>query len=206
MHPCPVPRAWAKGHLLRYRATGTRPGTGGIRPQQVESRPACLLLHPGPRMLQRDPPSIRPGLVASSDLVGDHVHSTVRRKTGFKPYGMRRWGGLIRSTEVVTRRPQQQCSIALWRGFVRAQFYAREQGDDRALRVSPFFPIWHFPWEHSLPLEVDPRARAALADLRDDLVADGWEPMPRAARTAWYELRFQRDDTAELGYAYQQHA
>jgi hypothetical protein len=117
---------------------------------------------------------------------------------------MRRSGGLIRSTKVVTTSPQEQCSIALWRGYVKAQFYAREQGDDRAFRVSPFFPIWHFPWEHSEPLEVDPRARAALAALRADLLADGWEPMPRAPRTDWYELRFQRDDTADLAYAYQQ--
>jgi hypothetical protein len=118
---------------------------------------------------------------------------------------MRRSGGLIRSTEVVTTRPEEQCSIALWRGYVKAQFYAREQGDDRALRVSPFFPIWHFPWEHSEPLDVDPRARAALAALRADLLADGWEPMPRAPRTDWYELRFRRDDdTEELAYAYQQ--
>jgi hypothetical protein len=89
---------------------------------------------------------------------------------------MRRSGGLIRSTEVVTRRPQQQCSIALWRGYVKAQFYAREQGDDGALLVSPFFPIWHFPWEHSEPLEVDPRARAALAGLRADLATTGGNP------------------------------
>lgn len=118
---------------------------------------------------------------------------------------MRRSGGLIRATEVVTTRPEEQCSIALWRGYVKAQFYAREQGDDRALRASPFFPIWHFPWEHSEPLDVDPRARAALAALRADLLADGWEPMPRARRTYWYELRFRRDeDTEELAYAYQQ--
>jgi hypothetical protein len=118
---------------------------------------------------------------------------------------MRRSGGLIRSTEVVTKRPpQQQCSIALWRGYVKAQFYARERGDDRAFRVSPFFPIWHFPWEHSEPLEVDPRARAALVALRADLLADGWEAIPRAPRTDWYELRFQRDDAAEeLAYMYQ---
>jgi hypothetical protein len=117
---------------------------------------------------------------------------------------MRRSGGLIRSTKVVTTRPQEQCSIALWRGYVKAQFYAWGQGDDRALRVSPFFGIWHFPWEHSEPLEVDPRARAALGALRADLLADGWEPMPRAPRSDWYELRFRRDDAEELAYAEQQ--
>jgi uncharacterized protein YcbX len=75
-------------------------------------------------------------------------------------------GRLIQAEEPeASATPQQQCSIALWRGYVKAQFYAREQGDDGALLVSPFFPIWHFPWEHSEPLEVDPRARAALAGL-----------------------------------------
>ena len=109
---------------------------------------------------------------------------------------MRRSGGLIRSTEVVTTRPEEQCSIALWRGYVKAQFYAREQGDDRALRVSPFFPIWHFPWEHSEPLDVDPRARAALAALRADLLADGWEPMPRAGEPIG--MSFASDGTKTL--------
>ena len=125
--------------------------------------------------LQRDPGSpVGRGLVASSHLGGDHAHSAIRRKTGFKPYGIMRSGGLDPFHRgVVTRTPPQQCSIALWRGYVKAQFYAREQGYDRALRVSPLFPIWHFPWEHSQPLEVDPRARAALVALRDDLLADG---------------------------------
>ena len=116
---------------------------------------------------------------------------------------MRRSGVLIRSTEVVTRRPQQQqqCSIALWRGYVKAQFYAQEQGHDEALRDSPFFPTWHFPWEHSEPLEVDPRARAALAALRADLLADGWKPMRRAPGTEWYQLRFRRH---AVGLAHEQ--
>ena len=113
-------------------------------------------------------------------------------------HGMRR-SFLIRSTEVVTRRPQQQCSIALWHGYVTAQFYVREQGHGEPLRVSPFFSTWHFPWEHSEPLEADPRARAALAALRADLLANGWEPMRRAPGTEWYELRF-RLDAAKLAY------
>lgn len=118
---------------------------------------------------------------------------------------MRRSGVLICSTEVVTRRPQQQhqCSIALWRGYVKAQFYAHEQGHAEALRESPFFPTWHFPWEDSEPLEADPRARAALAALRADLLADGWERMRRAPGTEWYELRFRRDDVAKLAYVHE---
>ena len=118
---------------------------------------------------------------------------------------MRRSGVLICSTEVVTRRPQQQhqCSIALWRGYVKAQFYAHEQGHAEALSESPFFPIWHFPWEHSEPLEADPRAQAALAALRADLLADGWERMRRAPGTEWYELRFRRDDVAKLAYVHE---
>jgi hypothetical protein len=104
-----------------------------------------------------------------------------RRDTGYKHSGMRRSGVLIRSSEVVTRRPQQHCSIALWRGYVSAQFYVQEPGHSDAPRFSPSFRTWHFPWEGSEPLDADLSARAALAALRDDLLAAGWTRMRRAS-------------------------
>jgi hypothetical protein len=119
-----------------------------------------------------------------------------RRDTGFKSSGMRRSGVLTRSSEVVTKRPQQHCSIALWRGYVTAQFYVREPGNSDEPRFSPSFRTWHFPWEGSEPLEADLSARAALAALRDDLLAAGWTRMRRAPGTEWYELRFRRDAAA----------
>jgi hypothetical protein len=121
---------------------------------------------------------------------------TARRDTGYKHSGMRRSGVLIRSSEVVTRRPQQHCSIALWRGYVSAQFYVQEPGHSDAPRFSPSFRTWHFPWEGSEPLDADLSARAALAALRDDLLAAGWTRMRRAPGTEWYELRFRRDAAA----------
>ena len=114
----------------------------------------------------------------------------MRRSDGLDPFHVR----------VVTRPPLQQCSIALWRGYVTAQFYVREQGHNEALCVSPSFPTWRFPWEHSKPLVADPRARAALAALRGDLLADGWDHVRRAPGTEWYEVRFRRDDAARLAY------
>jgi hypothetical protein len=114
-------------------------------------------------------------------------------RRGSSPSGMRRSGVLIRSSEVVTRRPQQHCSIALWRGYVSAQFYVHEPGNDDAPRFSPSFRTWHFPWEGSEPLEADIHARAALAALRDDLLGAGWTRMRRASGSEWYELRFRRD-------------
>src|SRR5258707_13192128 len=120
----------------------------------------------------------------------------VRWDTGYKPSGMRRSGVLIRSSEVVTKRPQQHCSIALWRGYVTAQFYVRERGNSAEPRFSPSFRTWHFPWEGSEPLEADMSARAALAALRDDLLTAGWTRMRRALGTEWYELRFRRDAAA----------
>jgi hypothetical protein len=52
-------------------------------------------------------------------------------------------------------------------------------------------------------MEGDPSARAALAALKADLLAEGWERMRRAPGTEWYELRFRRDDAARLAYVHQ---
>jgi len=99
----------------------------------------------------------------------------------------------------VTKRPQQQrCSIALWRGYATAHFFAREQGSPGALCVSQSFRAWRLPWKDSKPTKQDTSARAALAALKADLLAQGWERMRRAPGTEWYELRFRREETASL--------
>jgi hypothetical protein len=113
---------------------------------------------------------------------------------------MRRSGVLIHCPSwVVTKRPQQQrCSIALSRGYVRAQFLAREPDSPGALCASQSFRAWPLPWKDSEPTKQNPSARAALAALEADLLAQGWERMRRAPGTKWYELRFRREKTASL--------
>jgi len=118
----------------------------------------------------------------------------------FEPSEMRRSGVLIHCPSwVVTKRPQQQrCSIGLSRGYVTAQFFVREPGSPGAVCVSQSFRLWRLPWKERAPTKENPSARAALADLEADLLAQGWERMRRAPGTEWYELRFRRDKTASL--------
>jgi hypothetical protein len=100
---------------------------------------------------------------------------------------------------VVTKKPpQQRCSIGLSRGYVTAQFYAREQDSSEPLGVSRPFRAGHLPWSDSKPTRQDPNARAALAALEADLLAEGWERMRRARGAEWYELRFLREKSASL--------
>jgi hypothetical protein len=92
----------------------------------------------------------------------------------------------------VTRRPPPpQCSIALWSGYVSAQFYARGQNGNGAFDFSPTFRTWRFPWEKRLSMSKDPAALAALEALRVDLQSRGWERMRRAPGSDWYEYRFR---------------
>lgn len=88
--------------------------------------------------------------------------------------------------------PQPQCSIALWRGYVAAQFYARARDRDEAFGFSQSFRTWRMPWEARVPIEEDPRALAALEALESELLARGWERMRRAPGAEWFELRFRR--------------
>ena len=61
-----------------------------------------------------------------------------------------------------------------------AQFYVREQDGAEPLCVSRPFRAGHLPWNDSKPTKQAPNARAALAALEADLLAEGWERM-RAA-------------------------
>jgi hypothetical protein len=100
---------------------------------------------------------------------------------------------------VVTKKPpQQRCSIGLSSGYVTAQFSVREQGYSEPFCVSQPFRAGHLPWKDSKPTKQDPNARAALAALEADLLAEGWERMRRARGAEWYELRFRREKSASL--------
>jgi hypothetical protein len=80
--------------------------------------------------------------------------------------------------------PTVVCEIALWRGYVKAQFYARICGDDSvsAIATSPTFRC-----RSAVPEETE-QSVAALTALRDQLIGAGWEPNGRGA--AWYARRF----------------
>jgi hypothetical protein len=105
---------------------------------------------------------------------------------------------------VTKRLPQQRCSIGLSRGYVTAHFYVREQSSPKPLSVSRPFRAGHLPWKDSKPTKQDPNARAALAALEADLLAEGWERMRRSRGAEWYELRFRREKSASLiRYAHQ---
>ena len=88
--------------------------------------------------------------------------------------------------------PTKQCSIALWHGYVKAQFYVRARDDDRALGFSETFRTWRLPWEERRSMKDDPSALAALAAFEADLLANGWKRIRRAPHSDWYELRFRR--------------
>jgi len=88
------------------------------------------------------------------------------------------------------RPPPPQCSIALWRGYVSAQFYARAQNSG-AFDASPTFRTWRFPWEKQLSMNKNPAALAALEALCVDLRSRGWERVRRAPGSDWYEYRFR---------------
>jgi hypothetical protein len=92
--------------------------------------------------------------------------------------------------------PTKHCSIALWRGYVSAQFYVRSKEQEGALGFSQSFRIWRFPWRERKPLDEDPSVLAALVALEADLLSSGWERMRRAPGSEWYELRFRRGGSA----------
>jgi hypothetical protein len=98
----------------------------------------------------------------------------------------------------VTQTPPttHQCSIALWRGYVTAQFYVWSRDHEGALGVSQPFRTWRLPWHERKPLNEDPSVLSALVALETDLLSNGWERMRRAPGSEWYELRFRRAGSA----------
>lgn len=130
--------------------------------------------------------------VAPSSSVRNHGRHQSTGGGSSLPRCARTSRSLLPSRVVTKTPPPQQYSVALWRGYVTAQFYVREQGHDDALGFSQTFRTWRLPWEDGEPMEKDPSALAALAALEADLLAQGWERMRRAPGSEWYELRFRR--------------
>lgn len=94
-----------------------------------------------------------------------------------------------------------QCSIALWQGYVTAQFYARNPDGD-ILFFSPTFRTWRPPWRPSVPMSEDARALAALEALEAYLRSRDWVRTRRELGDDWYESRFQlggADASAAVG-------
>jgi len=89
-------------------------------------------------------------------------------------------------------RGEERCRVALWRGYVSGQFYARPQEHDVALWVSPSFRTWRWPWRRRGRLEDNPAVLSALRALEAQLMGEGWQRMRRAPGSAWYELRFRQ--------------
>jgi hypothetical protein len=78
----------------------------------------------------------------------------------------------------------ERCEIVLRRGYVKGQFYARDE-NDAYIAGSPMFRLRG----RSTVRETD-AALAAQGALVDALVEGGWEPYDRGR--AWYADRFVR--------------
>jgi hypothetical protein len=91
----------------------------------------------------------------------------------------------------VTPTQPPQCSIALWRGYVTAQFYALDSNGGGILFLSPTFRTWRLPWQPSMPMREDPRALAAFEALEAQLRSRDWVCMGSEPGADWYESRFR---------------
>jgi hypothetical protein len=81
--------------------------------------------------------------------------------------------------------------VALWRGYVTAQFYAWNVNSGDVLCLSPTFPTWRLPWQPPVPMREDPKARAALEALEAELVSRDWVRIGREPGSEWYANRFR---------------
>ena len=101
----------------------------------------------------------------------------------------------------MSQTPPPQCSIALWHGYVTAQFYACDSNGGGVLFVSPTFRTWRLPWEPSVPMRDDPRALEALEALKAELRSRGWARVRREPGPDWYECRFRLGRARRIGEA-----
>jgi hypothetical protein len=92
---------------------------------------------------------------------------------------MRREEGLLNEAP---HRPE--CRVRYWQGYVMGQFYAYESDPAAAIHCSPMFRTWTLR-RGRIPVGELPAARAALAELVNDLVQSGWRVV--GAATAGYE-------------------
>jgi uncharacterized protein len=77
------------------------------------------------------------------------------------------------------------CEIVCWRGYFKADFYARQVGSDDEIERSPMFR-----WRHDDPPPREGKFLAAHERLVSRLVNDGWQPLGEAR--PWYAQRFRR--------------
>jgi hypothetical protein len=92
---------------------------------------------------------------------------------------MRREEGLFNEA-----RDRPECRVRYWQGYVMGQFYAYESDPAAAIHCSPMFRTWTLR-RGRIPVGELPTARAALAELVNDLVQSGWRVVGPA--TAGYE-------------------
>jgi hypothetical protein len=86
------------------------------------------------------------------------------------------------------RRGPSTCRIALWRGYIKAQFYAAAEGEeDEASATSPYFR-W---WKSGPPPQDRDDVAAAHASLLATLAAAGWKPVGEGDE--WFELKLRRE-------------
>jgi hypothetical protein len=78
------------------------------------------------------------------------------------------------------------CEIGCWRGYLKAEFYARRLGENgEELARSPMFR-----WSRGDSLPHDGKALVAHEALVAKLREEGWEPIGQAR--PWYVQRFRR--------------
>jgi hypothetical protein len=76
----------------------------------------------------------------------------------------------------------------LWRGYIKAQFYAAAEGEeDEASATSPYFR-W---WKSGPPPQDRDDVAAAHASLLATLAAAGWKPVGEGDE--WFELKLRRE-------------
>jgi hypothetical protein len=92
---------------------------------------------------------------------------------------MRREEGLLNEA-----RDRPECRVRYWQGYVMGQFYAYASDPTAAIHCSPMFRTWTLR-RGRIPVSELPDARAALAELVNDLVRSGWRVV--GAATAGYE-------------------
>jgi hypothetical protein len=95
---------------------------------------------------------------------------------------------LAERTEPGDSRPRVRCYVRLWRGYVKAQFYAIEPSATRARRVIAESPLFwkrggEPPTKHGAPA-------SAHAALIADLERDGWRVVARGS--PWFHVQLER--------------
>jgi hypothetical protein len=176
----------------KRKAAAEPPPKRRRRPAQRTDTAAVETLPPivAPPVEEPVTPEAIPRPAASSPVPESEVEETAPSINGASPDPVPR---VTRSAEAPQptappslRLGEVVCEVAFWRGYLSGQFYARIWGDDglSAVATSPMFRC------RSVTPEQTEERLAALAALRDHLIAEGWEPNGHGG--AWYSARFTR--------------